>query len=234
MTFSRVLGVAGVAVGLSVAGMARAEEVALAAPSADAESGIANGLMVQARMQTSGGLLGVGGGPGFLLGYRASDLAFGLGFGLTRFGVSTTQGNGEELTASLTLFQIQPTVMIDVWRSRDGRARANAVLGAGIGRISASASEPDQICSIDEFGNEVCSSGTDGLGFGATLIPIQLGFGGDYFLSRNFALGAEGGLQAAFVTGVEAQEDNTTRDLNASGNMQFAYGVIRATFVLGD
>jgi hypothetical protein len=33
---------------------------------------------------------------------------------------------------------------------------------------------------------------------------------------------------------VNADSDGTSRDIDASGNMQFAYGVLRATLVLGD
>jgi hypothetical protein len=62
----------------------------------------------------------------------------------------------------------------------------------------------------------------------------MLGFGGDYYLSRNFALGAEVGLQAAVTTGINVESDGTSRDIDASGNLQLAYGALRATFVLGD
>jgi hypothetical protein len=62
----------------------------------------------------------------------------------------------------------------------------------------------------------------------------MLGFGGDYFLSRNFALGAEVGLQAAFTTGIDQSSGTTSRSVDASGNLQLAYGALRATFVLGE
>jgi len=62
----------------------------------------------------------------------------------------------------------------------------------------------------------------------------MLGFGGDYFLGRNFALGAELGLQAAFVTGIDAKSGSASQSVDASGNLQLAYGALRATFVLGD
>ena len=62
----------------------------------------------------------------------------------------------------------------------------------------------------------------------------MLGFGGDYYLSRNFALGAEVGLQAAFTTGLDTSENGVSRDIDGSGNLQLAYGALRATFVLGD
>jgi hypothetical protein len=62
----------------------------------------------------------------------------------------------------------------------------------------------------------------------------MLGIGGDYFFSRNFALGAEGGLQAAFLTSVDSQSNSRSESLDTTGDMEFAYGVIRATIVLGD
>jgi hypothetical protein len=53
-------------------------------------------------------------------------------------------------------------------------------------------------------------------------------------LSRNFALGAEVGLQAAFVTGIDTKSNGASQGVDASGNLQLAYGALRATFVLGD
>ena len=62
----------------------------------------------------------------------------------------------------------------------------------------------------------------------------MLGFGGDYYLSRNFALGAEFGLQAAVTTGIDTKSGTTTQGVDGSGNLQLAYGALRASFVLGD
>lgn len=220
----------GVAMGLGLttfAGVASAQEATPAA--ATSADGHASGLMVQGRLQAQGGLLSLGGGPSFLLGYQAPSFALGLGLGLNRIGVA-----GGDVDGSLTLFQVMPTAIVDVWRSADGRARANLIGGIGYGRASLSATAVDEDCIIDGTGNEVCTSSTNEESASAGFVPFMLGFGGDYYLSRNFALGAEVGLQAAFTTGLSAESDGTSRDVDASGNLQVAYGALRATFVLGD
>jgi len=100
-------------------GLAQAEEKPIAS-TAEESQGHASGFMLQGRVQAQGGLLSLTGGPGFLLGYRGPSFALGLGLGLTRIGIST--GEGGDTSASLSLFQVVPTAMIDVWRSADGRA----------------------------------------------------------------------------------------------------------------
>jgi hypothetical protein len=221
----------GVALGLGLvtfAGLASAQEAPApaAAPAAD---GHASGLMLQARMQTQGGLLSIG-GSGFVFGYQGPSYAVGLGLGLTRVGLSTDEdGSGSGL-----LFQIQPTALIDVWRSSDGRARANIIAGVGYGRASLTAKNSIESCTIDGLGNQVCTTTFEENTASAGFVPVMVGFGGDYFLSRNFALGAEVGLQAAFTTGIEAKQGSVTNSIDASGNMQLAYGAVRATFVLGE
>jgi len=223
----------GVALGLGLvtfAGLASAQEAAPAtAAAAAATDGHASGLMLQGRMQTQGGLLSLG-GSGFVFGYQGPSYAVGLGLGLTRVGFSADG----ETSGSGMLFQIQPTAMIDVWRSSDGRARANVIGGIGYGRASLNAKSSFQECVLDGLGNETCTTDTEDVTASAGFIPVMIGFGGDYFLSRNFALGAEVGLQAAFTTGIETSEGAVTSKIDAAGNMQLAYGALRATFVLGD
>lgn len=217
----------GVALGLGLvtfAGLASAQEKA--APAAD---GHASGLMLQGRMQTQGGLLSLG-GSGFVFGYQGPSYAVGLGLGLTRVGLSTDNAG----SASGMLFQIQPTALIDVWKSSDGRARANVIAGVGYGRASLTAKNSNESCTTDGLGNETCTTSFEENTATASFVPVMIGFGGDYFLSRNFSLGAEVGLQAAFTTGIEAKEGSVTNTIDASGNMQLAYGALRATFVLGD
>jgi hypothetical protein len=215
---------------LSFAGLASAQEGAQPAPATPTGDGHASGLMVQGRMQAQGGLLSVGGGPSFLLGYQGPSFAVGLGLGLTRVGFSA----GNEGSGSVTLFQIMPTALIDVWRSSDGRARANLIGGIGYGRGSASVTNTGQDCDFDNLGNEVCTPRNDEQTVSAGFVPVMLGFGGDYFLARNFALGAEVGLQGAFTTGIDAKSNNLSRSVEGSANLQIAYGAVRATFVLGD
>lgn len=226
----------GVAMGLGLAivglpGIAEAQEAPPAA--AAAGDGHASGLMIQGRLQAQGGLLSLGGGPSFLLGYQAPSFALGLGLGLNRIGVTSGEDGGD-VNGSLTLFQVMPTAIVDVWRSADGRARANLIGGIGYGRASLSTTTTGQDCVTDAIGNEVCTSSTEDTSVSAGFVPFMLGFGGDYYLSRNFALGAEVGLQAAVTTGIDVESDGTSRDIDASGNLQLAYGALRATFVLGD
>lgn len=225
----------GVALGLGLttfAGLASAQEAAAtpAAPAAVATGdGHASGLMVQGRMQ-QGGLVSLGGAPSFLLGYQAPSFAVGLGLGLNRLGVSTPSDG----SASLMLFQIMPTALVDVWHSADGRARANVIGAIGYGRGSVSATNPTQDCVFDGLGNETCTSRDEEITASAGFVPVMLGFGGDYFIGRNFALGAEVGLQGAFITSIDTKEGSTSQSVDASGNLQLAYGALRATFVLGD
>jgi hypothetical protein len=228
MKFGKILGV-GVAFGLmSVACVASAEE-AVAAPTSSS-NGHASGLMVQGRMVAQGGLLSLGGGPSFMLGYQGPSYALALGVGLNRIGATDPDGD----SASLTLFQIMPTAIVDVWHSADGRARANLIGGIGYGRGSVSGTSSTRVCNFDALGNETCTSSKEDFSTGAGFVPFMLGFGGDYYLSRNFALGAEVGLQAAVLTGVDSTSGSSSRSIDASGNLQLAYGALRATFVLGD
>ncbi len=221
-----------VALGMTTfGGWASAEEAAAPIAAASANDGHASGLMVQGRMQAQGGLLSLGGGPSFVLGYQGPSYALGLGLGLNRIGVST---GTDDVSGSLMLFQIMPTAIIDVWHSADGRARANVIGGVGYGRASLSGSATTEACSTDGLGNETCSRSPEEVSASAGFVPVMLGFGGDYFLSRNFALGVEVGLQGAFVTSIDTKSNGASQSVDASGNLQLAYGALRATFVLGD
>ena len=233
MKFGNVLsGLAALAF-CSVASWARAEDVGPvpnATPAPDAvRSGHASGLLVQGRVQATSGLLSLG-GPGFLFGYQGPSYAIGLGASLTRIGLSQDGG----ASASASLFQIAPTAIVDVWHSTDGRARANLVGSVGYGRASLSSTTSVETCTAGPAGVDVCSTSNRDNSTGASLIPVALGFGGDYFLSRNFALGTEFGVQAIFVAGLDTTSNGRSSSVNASANAQFAYGVLRASFVIGD
>ncbi len=209
-----------------------APAVAEPAPAAAAEltDAPATGLMLQARMQSQGNLLSLGGGPGFLLGYRGGKVALGLGVGLSRL-----SGSSEGDSISGTLFQLVPTALIDVWRSRDGRARANVLGGVGFGRGALKAEYAYEDCVYDPVtGSDNCTTTMEESKANATFIPVMLGLGGDYFLGRNFALGAEGGFQASFLASTKTEESGQQSDVDVSGGMQFAYSVIRATMVFGN
>jgi len=167
------------------------------------------------------------------MGYRGPSFALGVGLGLTRLGISSKDSGST--SASVSLVQIVPTLLIDVWHSADGRARANVVGGIGYERASASTTTDSQSCFFNSTtGTTACTSRSNTTTAGATLVPIMVGIGGDYFLSRNFAIGAEGGLQAAILTGVDSQSNSSSQSLDTTGDMEFAYGVIRAMIVLGE
>ncbi len=233
------LGVAVLLAGVTMAGVSRAQEgdIAMKAPLTGPLPGReerlswehATGLLVQARVQGQSSLLSVAGGPGFLLGYQGPSYAVGLGLGLTRIGV-----NASGQSATLTLFQVAPTALIDVWRSADGRARANLIGSVGYARASLAATTAATDCVATPAGGQTCTSSAQDASASATLIPVMLGFGGDYYLSRNFALGAEFGLQALFLAGVNSNSGTSSKSIDAGGNAQFAYGALRASFVLGD
>jgi hypothetical protein len=194
----------------------------------DTSSGHATGLMLQARIQAQSNLLSIG-GSGFLVGYQGSSFALGLGLGLTRLGVSSGTNSG-----ALTLFQVAPTAIIDVWHSKDGRARANILGSVGYARASLSGTVETQTCTGNGNGADTCSSSMDDIGASASLIPVTLGFGGDYFLGRNFALGAEFGVQAMFLAGAKSTANSKSDSIDAGGDLEMAYGALRATFVIGD
>jgi len=191
-------------------------------------SGHATGLMLQARVQAQSNLLSIG-GSGFLVGYQGSSFALGLGLGLTRLGINSGASSG-----ALTLFQVAPTAIIDVWHSKDGRAHANILGSVGYARASLSSTVEIQTCTGNGNGTDTCSSSMDDIGASASLIPVTLGFGGDYFLGRNFALGAEFGVQAMFLAGAKSTTNSKSDSIDAGGDLEMAYGALRATFVIGD
>jgi hypothetical protein len=231
MKLSKAIGLSCVLFGILLPAMASAQTATGASASGDGSH--ATGLLVQGRLQTQSSLLSLG-GPGFMVGYQAQSFALGLQLGLTRVGISATPEGEPENSASVMLYQLVPTAVFDVWRSADGRARANLIGGVGFGRASISAKGSVEECTNDGTGNEVCTNTAREQKFGASFVPVMLGLGGDYFLSRNFALGLEGGFQGVFVTGVDSEKDGAQADIAASANMQLAYGVLRATLVLGD
>jgi hypothetical protein len=230
MKLSKAIGLSCVLLGVSLPALASAQT---ATGTASGDGSHATGLLVQGRFQTQSSLLSLG-GPGFMAGYQAQAFAVGLQLGLTRVGLSATPEGKPETSGSVMLYQLVPTAMLDVWRSADGRARANLIGGVGFGRASISAKGSSEECSVDAAGNDVCMNTAKEQKFGASFVPVMLGLGGDYFLSKNFALGLEGGFQGVFVTGVDSESNGAQADIAASANMQLAYGVLRATLVLGD
>jgi hypothetical protein len=223
-TFRSVAAVATTLCGVMTTAVVHAQA---AAPAATGDH--ATGLLVQGRLQTQGGLLSLGAGPGFLVGYQMQSLAVGLGVGATRLAYSTKTAD-----ASAVLVEVMPTAVVDVWRSADGRARANLVGGIGYAHASVASTTQTQTCVPSATGAMVCTESSAEDSAGATLIPFMIGFGGDYYISRNFALGAEVGLSAAILAGANTTSQGTSTSQDLAGNMQLAYGAIRASFVLGD
>jgi hypothetical protein len=232
MNFSKPVGLSCVLLGLSFSSVAFAQTAATS-PAVAGDGGHATGFMLQGRLQTQASLLSLA-GPGFLIGYQGKPFALGLQLGLTRVGISETPTGRPENSASVLMYQIVPTAMYDFWHSADGRARGNVIGGVGYGRASVSVTSSSQDCVADGNGGQTCTDSSEEQKVGAGFIPVMLGIGGDYFLGKNFALGLEGGFQGLFVTGLDNQSNGTTTDIAASANMQFAYGAVRATLVLGD
>lgn len=186
------------------------------------------GFLLQARMQTQQGLLSIAGtAPGFLLGYQYHGAAIGVGLGYSRLGLSMGNDVG---SASATLFEVTPTLIVDVWRSHDQRTRANLVGSVGYGKASVTVTVTNQNCTFDALGNSICTSTTSDTTSKATLIPVQIGFGGDHYLSRHFAIGAEAGVQLLFLSGLESGGQS----VNASASTQALYGLLRLSLLLGE
>ncbi len=198
------------------------------APAVISDTPPESAFLLQARMQTQQSLLSaVGASPGFLLGVQLKSVAIGVGVGFTRVGV-TTDNSGGKISASL--FQVSPTILVDVWQSRDQRTRANLVGSVGYGKASISSTSSSNNCTIDTLGNQVCTTSLSESKSSATLIPVQIGFGGDHYLSRHFGIGAEAGLQLMFVSGLES----SGQSVNGSANTQSFYGLLRMTLLIGD
>jgi len=246
MQTKHILAVVGVLSSVTMTGLAGAQEAeaeltpgmraTTAAPAATTATtseaaetpGHATGMMVQARVQAQSSLLSIG-GTGFLVGYQAPSFALGLGLGLTRIGVSSGDQSG-----NVMLFQVAPTAIIDVWHSKDGRARANIIGSVGYARASLTTTITSQECTGSSTTPTMCTTSTSDGTASASLIPVTLGFGGDYFLGRNFALGAEFGVQAMFLAGASVSQSGGSNSIDAGGDFESAYGALRATFVLGD
>jgi hypothetical protein len=181
------------------------------------------------------------GGPRFAVGVRRGRFQFGLGFGhaAARSSVrdsvlipvpppGTTVQREVEDQARATLFQIGPTVLADVWRSRDGTTRANITAGIGFGRVTLATTNE----FVDFLNGEILADTTREAG---GLIGFHLGFGGDHFLTRHFGIGAEAGYQGTAAVNLKDEDDEavppapppTRTSLRANGT----YAALRVTLV---
>lgn len=188
-----------------------------------------SGVLLQARLQTQMNLLSlVTSTSGFLVGYQFRGFALGMGVGLTRASYSSDHtGSQESSTIDGTIFQLTPTAIIDVWHSADRRTRANVVASIGLGR--GSFSYDSETCRTSTAGVRTCT-GSQEQTAAVLLIPVQVGFGADHFLSRNLALGVETGFQYALATSIEVNGQDLSRNLS----VQAFYGLARFTLLIGD
>lgn len=188
-----------------------------------------SGLLLQARMQTQLSLVSfVTSTSGFLVGYQFDRVALGAGLGLTR--ASYSQDHTDTQSSSSidgTIFQITPTAIVDVWRSADRQTRANLVASVGFGMGSYTVNS--ESCSTGAANVRVCTANKK-QSASAILLPLQLGFGGDHFLSRHFALGVEAGLQYTLATSIKI----SGQDLSGNVSMQAFYGLARVTMLIGE
>jgi hypothetical protein len=165
---------------------------------------------------------------GFLVGYQFNRFALGAGLGLTRVSYSVDHTDTQESSSiEGTIFQITPTAIVDVWRSADKQTRANAVVSVGLGKGSYTYNS--ETCDTNTAKVRVCTPNQE-QSASAILVPLQLGFGGDHFLSRHFALGVEAGLQYTLATSIKMDG----QDLSRSLSMQAFYGLARFTMLIGD
>jgi hypothetical protein len=192
---------------------------AMAPPPPPAQTGgpPAGGWQLQARMPTNLGTDSIL-SPGFTIGKRSGNIVFGVEVGITGGKFSTDNGAGSTNSDTVLLFSLTPLVYIDLWQSEDGRARLNALVGAGYGHGSITAT------SNDGMGGTSSDTST------VSYLPILGGIGGDYYLSKNFALGCELGAEIPVLLSVQ---DNNM-DQHVSGNLESVHGLIRVTFVVGN
>ena len=187
-------------------------------PPPEAEpSSVADGWQFQARLPTTFGVENLI-TPGFVIAHRSGNMAIGAELGVAGGSESHDLGMGASRTYSLWVYQIMPTIYLDVWQSKDGRARMNLVGGIGYGQGNVTSNSND--------GMGMTTSSTDSVSY----VPAMAGFGGDYFLSRNFAMGVELGAWVPFILSVQS----AGTDQHIGGMAASLRGVVRFTFVVGD
>jgi hypothetical protein len=186
-------------------------------PPAPASGGPPDAWLMQARLPTTFGIDSLI-DPGFAIGHRSGAVVLGAQLGLTGARLTNTSSSGSSSSDSLLLLQVMPMIYLDVWHSRDGRARMNLVGGLGFGRGSVTTENTDSM-------NLTTSTTTSVL-----FMPILAGFGGDYYLTPNFALGVE--LSAEIPIVLSVTNDGT--DQKIGGALESVHGLIRFTLVLGD
>ena len=186
-------------------------------PVEPASGGPPDAWQMQARLPTTFGVDNLI-NPGFAFGHRSGSVVLGAELGVTGGKLTTDNSSGRSTSDTLLLLQVLPMIYVDVWHSRDGRARMNLVGGLGFGRGSVTTENTDAM-------NLTTTSTTSVL-----FMPILAGIGADYYLSRNFALGVE--LSAEIPIVLSVTSDNT--DQKIGGALESMHGMIRFTVVIGD
>jgi hypothetical protein len=172
---------------------------------------------LQARLPTNFGVDSLI-NSGFVIGHRSGNMVIGAEIGLTGGRVTSDNSGGGSTSDSVLLFQIMPMIYVDLWHSRDERARLNLVGGLGIGRGSLTEDRTDSM--------NLTSASTSSILF----MPILAGIGGDYYISPNFAVGVELSAEVPIVLSVTS--DST--DQKIGGAIESLHGMLRFTFVIGD
>ncbi len=197
--------------------VATPQPVAVALPVPPARTGPLDAWQLQARLPTNFGVDSLI-NSGFVISHRSGAITLGAEIGLTGAKLTDDNPGGDSTTDSLLLFQVMPMIYVDVWHSRDERARLNLVGGLGIGRGSVTTETTDTM-------NLTTTSTTSIL-----FMPVLAGIGGDYYVSPNFAVGVE--LSAELPIVLSVSSDNT--DEKIGGALESVHGIIRFTFVVGD
>lgn len=180
-------------------------------------SGPPDGWQFQARLPTTFGIESLI-TPGFVIGHRSGNMVIGAELGVAGGSETHDEGMGASRNYSLWVYQIMPTLYLDVWQSRDGRARMNLVGGIGFGKGS--------VTNTSNDGMGMTTTSSDDI----TYVPVMGGLGGDYFLGRNFAMGVELGAWLPFLLSVQS----AGVDQHIGGMAASLRGIVRFTFVIGD
>jgi len=193
-----------------------------------AEGGPATGFALWLRAPVNSAraeVTSVAGTPEFAAGYRGDGFGIGLAAGWILFKAHDNSAY-ESDDVSGSAFQIGPEGWFDVWKSADGRTRANLAAGIAFGRGSVTDKDDYRYEDFTEIYEDTWS---------ATLVGFHAGFGGDHYLSPQFALGAEAGFHGTAVSDPKHESsdgESDKPDVGVSANG--LYGLIRVLFVFGN
>lgn len=186
-------------------------------PAPPPPSATARGLLLQLRFPSLSALTGVSARPGLaglgaltpgvdvIVGYRAARFSLGL-----EAGMIVTGWNADGTAVSS--LQFAPSAFLVVWQSVDG------------------ANEMDVAASLRIGWNTI----TVAAGSATNLFAgPNVGVGGNHFFSRNFAVGAEAGVDAIFTWGTGSGPTLPGLGSSTPAYGLSIYGLLRATVVVG-